>query len=228
MGLVRLVIWLICLIITSAQVLAPSPAHSITHSLSPNHLLPGGGGVLAREFARFGRPAARAPPAGNREKSTHHRCKIYVKPTHNGQKFGHFEGKQPFFTPSLGKISKKVPMIGAGMPKKAPIIGGKFFKNPPIRAAHPQIPEVWEYTPRGNLVTLSPVYLQVTRDGQEQLWLSICAAAVTSQFQEDRCQIRNLQIREQFNSLKPRQGSNCPSVRVQGVLLECSSYSHNQ
>ena len=41
-----------------------------------------------------------------------------------------------FFTPSGGKISKKVPMIGSGMPEKAPIIGASFFKNPPIRATN--------------------------------------------------------------------------------------------
>ena len=33
------------------------------------------------------------------------------------------------------------------MPQKAPIIGANFFKNPPIRAALPWIPEVWENTP---------------------------------------------------------------------------------
>ena len=53
-----------------------------------------------------------------------------------GRKFGHYEEKFPFFTPSVGKSSKKVPMIGAGMPKKAPIIGANFLKNPPIRATH--------------------------------------------------------------------------------------------
>ena len=31
-------------------------------------------------------------------------------------------------------------MIGAGMLKKAPIIGENFFTNPLIRAAHPWIP----------------------------------------------------------------------------------------
>ena len=41
------------------------------------------------------------------------------------------------FTPSLGKISKKVPMVGTQMLKKASIIGANFFTNPPIRAAHP-------------------------------------------------------------------------------------------
>ena len=48
------------------------------------------GGVLAREFATYVRPATQAPSAANRDKSTHHRCKIYVKPTHNGQKKGSF------------------------------------------------------------------------------------------------------------------------------------------
>ena len=49
---------------------------------------------------------------------------------------GDFEGKLPFFILGGGQISKKVPMIGAGMLKKAPIIGANFFTNPPIRAAH--------------------------------------------------------------------------------------------
>ena len=75
--------------------------------------------------------------SGESQKSTYHRCKICIKPTHNGQKLSHFEGKLPFFTPSGGKISKKVPMIGAEMLKKAPSIGANFFKNPPIRAVHP-------------------------------------------------------------------------------------------
>ena len=59
-----------------------------------------GSGVLAREFATYVRPAMRAPSAANREKSTHHRCKIYAK-----------------------KFQKGTEMIGAGMPTKAPIIG---------------------------------------------------------------------------------------------------------
>ena len=52
-----------------------------------------GAGVLTLEFTAYVRPAMRAPSAANCEKSTHHRCKIYVEPTHNGQKLGHFEGK---------------------------------------------------------------------------------------------------------------------------------------
>ena len=51
------------------------------------------GGVLAGEFATCVRPTTQAPSAANHKKSTHHRCKIYVKPTHNGQKLGHFEGE---------------------------------------------------------------------------------------------------------------------------------------
>ena len=38
-----------------------------------------------------------------------------------------------FYQTSGGKISKKMPMIGAGMPQKVPIIGAIFFKNPPKR-----------------------------------------------------------------------------------------------
>ena len=48
-----------------------------------------------------------------------------------GKENGHFVPQ------SEGIISKKVPMIGAGMFKKSPIMGANFFTNPPIRTAHP-------------------------------------------------------------------------------------------
>ena len=50
-------------------------------------------------------------------------------------------------TISEGQISKKVPMIGAGMLKNAKIIGPYLIKNPPLRGTHDdihttEIPEV--------------------------------------------------------------------------------------
>ena len=44
---------------------------------------------------------------GESQKWTHNRCKICIEPTHNGQKWGHLEGKWPFFNPSGGKNSQK-------------------------------------------------------------------------------------------------------------------------
>ena len=51
-------------------------------------------------------------------KSTHHRCIIWRKHTHNGQKLCSFEGKLPFLLYVKVKFPKKVSITGAGMLKK--------------------------------------------------------------------------------------------------------------
>ena len=60
-------------------------------------------------------------------------------------------GKHPFLNLTEGKNFEKlkVPTIGAGILKKAPIIGAIFPQNLPIRAAHPKIPKILEYPPAG-------------------------------------------------------------------------------
>ena len=57
--------------------------YTIYKSAAHNHDNPGGGGYLLGNLLRMCCPLA--PSTANREKSTHHRCKICVKPTIMGK-----------------------------------------------------------------------------------------------------------------------------------------------
>ena len=105
---------------------------------------PGGGG-LSTPFGNCCGWAARNtnPIHGESwKKNIHHRCRICEKPIHSGQEMGHFERKLPFCTPSEGRIFKSTHR-GAGMLKKAPVIGANHLLMPEVCEWSPRSPEMW-------------------------------------------------------------------------------------
>ena len=99
----------------------------------------GGGEVLTPEIAMDVWPGTRAPSRGIVKNAPIMGAKSVENPTNLDKHWVILKENSHFFTPSGGKISIKVPMIGAQCweAKKAPTIGANFFTNPPIKATHP-------------------------------------------------------------------------------------------